>query len=39
MLNPENNASTNFVSSELKEWVPPEYDANYAARLQTPLNP
>ncbi len=22
MLNPENNASRNFVSAELKEWVP-----------------
>jgi hypothetical protein len=33
MLNPENNASCNFVSPELKEWVPAEYEAGYAARF------
>jgi hypothetical protein len=33
MLNPESNASSNFVSPELKEWVPVEYEAGYAARF------
>jgi hypothetical protein len=33
MLNPENNASCNFVSPELKEWVSAEYEADYAARF------
>jgi hypothetical protein len=33
MMNPENNASINFVSPELKEWVPAEYEAGYAARF------
>jgi hypothetical protein len=33
MLNPENSASSNFVSPELKEWVPAEFEAGYAARF------
>ena len=33
MLIPENNASGNFVSPDLKEWVPAEYEAGYAARF------
>jgi hypothetical protein len=33
MLNSENNASRSFVSPELKEWVPAEYEAGYAARF------
>ena len=33
MVNPENNASIEFVSLELKEWVPGEYEAGYAARF------
>ena len=33
MLNPENNARRNFVSAELKEWVPAEFEAGYAARF------
>jgi hypothetical protein len=33
VLNPENNASSNVVSPELKEWVPAEYEAAYAARF------
>jgi hypothetical protein len=32
-VNPENNASINFVSSELKKWIPAEYEAGYAARF------
>ena len=33
MLNPEKNANRNFVSPELKEWAPAEYEAGYAARF------
>jgi len=33
MLNPENNDSSSFVSPELKEWVPAEYESGYAARF------
>ena len=33
MPNPENNASMNFVSPELKEWILAEYEAGYAARF------
>jgi hypothetical protein len=33
MLNPENSASSIFVSPELKEWVPSEFEAGYAARF------
>jgi hypothetical protein len=33
MLNPENNASSNSVSPERREWVTAEYEAGYAARF------
>ncbi|MBB5060245.1 hypothetical protein HDF16_004981 [Granulicella aggregans] len=38
MLNPENNASRNFVSPELKEWVPAEYEAGYAVGRVIPYS-
>jgi hypothetical protein len=33
MLNPEDSASSSFVSPVLKEWVPAEYEAGCTARF------